>query len=1031
MEITIYGGFNTVTGIMQQIALFFSDSSLPMVFIAMFVAGVLGAGINEFYSGIQRGKSTIVAALITCLLGLALSKVFIFNTGNLVIYDRTSNQHAIISDVPDGLRIMYRLFNTLENFFVERWYTASHHPALDYRDNANGIGFDMFLNASKVGGIPNDPLINRSLQRYWTDCVTFALKVPASNLTMAEMMHGDAPGGLIASFGKAQHPMLQTQFYQSNDTHKSGTWMSCRDSWDNIRPYITNPANFTQSRDRICASAGVDINDPLQLQSCEQKINQHIQFISNGQVTGGLGHFNALMNLARSTFEVTKIGGDHAINRFIQQDFTVKGIGAIMGSSGYMGEARYAMFAIVGAMSCVLMLLWPTPVFGKAFAGIIYLWGFIFFWAIGDAIAHKIAVDRAFDLYAELRATGGTIGINTLFHIPSETAKALGVFGQMRAYSMLVATIITGFLFKVSSPGMAQLGSRIGGAMSDIGSSAAERMMTPGGYNSTIESTKMGQGHLQQSLYNTGHGYDEYSNAEANRVGKDFGQNFIQSDVAEALDKQGLLPNNIPGGNMAALGAAGGSTFRIAADGGVADGAINPDTSKLSTMMITKAGTENPDGTFTGVEKHGTPDLGYLQVSAGTATQQAARDTYQQMDQNQQAAARAYTESTSTLDSQRQNFDETVRNSDVYSRQDREALAHVQAQQGTLATGLAKKISDSTGMDYKDAQSIARALTASVTASASVGTPGGSISPVKAKLEAALKAEGRSLDEETITRALNSLESDDWSKVRSFQETQSQTYSGLAEKATSSSDENAIAAARGLVHSLDTQRQASEAFTESNTRLSAAGQVLERAETDSTSRNSNLSAVVLDRLKQTYGDGAADTLLREANTSGNAAARAKVDEVAAQVAQQEIKTEFDRTLGKKMADVQSTTANIEPPKSQAEVADGYENRNYESGVPKSDRNNLVMPPLPDGTPPISDENPTGHLVPAAQINAAAAQGSGDFNDQTYTATHTPGSGKEEIKEKEEYMRTRGVHYNNNPKGKVTDEQRHEANSAAR
>lgn len=1026
MEITIYGGFNTVTSLIQQIALFFSDSWIPGIMIAMFCLGILSVGIMEIMGDIKGGKSTLMSGFILCIIGLGLVKALILNTGPLMIYDRTSNQHAVVNNIPNAIRVTYKIFNMLENIFVERWYTASHHPALDYRDNANGIGFDIFLNASKVGGITNDPLIMRSLGEYYTNCIIPALHIPGFNLTLEELKHGNAPGGLLASYGKAQNNIRQTRHWQSG-THQGGTRMSCRDSWQLIRAYITNPANFSRSRTKMCSASGFDTSDPAQLQACEQKLGHHLQFMSNGQFNEGTGHFYTLMGLARATFEVTKVGGDLAINSFIQQDMTVKGIGAMMGSSGYMGEARYAMFAIVGAITCVLILLWPTPAFGKAFSGIFYLWAFIFFWGIGDAIAHKIAVDRAFDLYAELRATGGSIGINTLFHIPNETVRALGVFGQLRAYSMLVATIIASILFKTSGAGMAQLGSRVGSAMSDIGQGAAEKMMTLSGYENTIGSTKMGQAQLMNSLANTGHGHEQYANAAGYKEQMEFGQNLTKGDLANAAAREGLLPDGTPGGPVAGLGAAVQSNTSLGTEHGKTNLAINPETGEVTYMSHEVAGQKNQDGSYSGTYTYTTDNLGAVSANMNEAYQESTRSHYSDMVQQQKAAADNYEHTIRSGNSERENLEHQVRSSNVFSRQDVESIDNLYQQQGKLGTSLTNQITDNSDVSVQDAREISRALTAYTQGSVSLDSS--NIPFITAKIEAGLRAEGKSIDKDTITRALSTMEGSNWQEVRDYQETDQTTWKALAQKASTSSDENAVAAGRGFTNSLDEQEAAGKSLSTAVSRTTAAGRVMEEAQTSGGQVTTNLAANIRNDLVERFSNTGADELLRRAN-AGDTPSQQIITQTSNQTIDRLRDERFRQELSKLRAPVQEQANSNIPERipTMRDIQAGQEWKGY-TVAPTVDPHAPLTAPSHGQT--VDDLIPNHELVNANQINNASAGASDDpMAPGQYTAQHSPGAGKEEIEEKEEYMRTRGLHYNNHQKGEVTDEQRNEANSAA-
>jgi hypothetical protein len=482
MEFITYNGFTPVKIAFEKIALIFSDQNYKALFITACGIGIL---ISVFSTSlvISRGsRFSPVAWAIPIMVGVVLYSAFIVPKGNVIILDPATNQAFVQSGVPNGIVLVAGILNRIERGVVDMIFTAAT-PGYSYKFYAGGLGFNVILKATGSPLTLPDQYMETSLRKYIKDCVFFELLLPDTRISVNQMKSKST--NFLDEFSKAQNPAIYTVFY--DEDNRVGKTMTCPESWTRINAYMTDPANFTDMVNATCAEAGFDSHWAPEREKCKETIRTYIEVTSD--LTGiSETHFMRQSYLAYIFSDMlVKNDPEILVRARANRNTMSNGLATGVIANEWLPVIKAVITAIVIGMIPFLVLFIPTPVVDKALGVLVGFFVWLTAWGICDALVHSIAMDLCVNLMERIRLHN--LGLLSMVYYPRDAEKALGVFGLMRTFGIMLATVVTGMLVRFGGHALSTMSSSLMGSSVQRQGAEGGDLLTPEGHASAINKT--------------------------------------------------------------------------------------------------------------------------------------------------------------------------------------------------------------------------------------------------------------------------------------------------------------------------------------------------------------------------------------------------------------------------------------------------------------------------------------------------------------------------------------------------------------
>ena len=435
VEFYTYGGFDAVDSAFRFIALIFSDKSYQGLFYTIMVLSLFFAGASSYLRFLQgRQEGNILSWAGPVLIAFVLFVAFVVPKGEVTIYDKVLNKQDTISNIPIGITTAAGLTSEIGDGILNIIDTTSINPDTDYENSAGGIGVLTIYNAV-THSLSIDSDFDRSMRRYIEDCYFFCLeegKCDLANLENSDTLLSD-------QLGNAAFSSVYTVYYDA--ANPNGKTLTCQDDWNNyLRGTLQNQTSYQADAKKICAEAGVDVNNPTALQHCEDVTESYLQELYNGQypdVTDSIYTYLEQDYIAQQVYKAAIASNSTLLTNY---EVTTGGINIGMAFNTWIPTIRGVIIAFGLSLLPFLILFLPTPFFKKILGASIAVFLFQISWLIVDAVIHFFLVHEAQTLFSSVYIAHN-VGYASFLVMEAPLAKSLAIWGYLRSLGMGLALI--------------------------------------------------------------------------------------------------------------------------------------------------------------------------------------------------------------------------------------------------------------------------------------------------------------------------------------------------------------------------------------------------------------------------------------------------------------------------------------------------------------------------------------------------------------------------------------------------------------
>jgi len=443
MEFITYNAFDETVAAFKRLGLIVSDPGF-IILAACFVA-VTCIG-NTIFFGTQalggRGGNPM-SLIVPFLIGIVLFWGTVLPKGALQIYDPVRNKTEAVPDIPAVLVLLAGGLSAVEKGMVQMVDTASATP---YKDDVGGISYSMIFSAIKA----STPSINldRSLAQYFKDCGMTAIGSGYNGASMERVMRG-APGwDLYSEYANWNHPSWPTVWFP--DGNEGGVPGTCGEAWNYLEGKLSGSITSTMQpmKQSACEQAGFTWSDATERAACDAAMIRGAQMFDPGIATSETWLRSIAMGKSIS-LALNDPDFSTGINTLVDRQMMSEAFGASEAMNQWIPRLRGIMIAIAVGVAPICLLFVATPMVMRALSVVAGLFIWLALWGICDVIAVQMQQDAAFDAFTEVKRHA--LGYQAIMNAPEGAVAALGVFGKARTMAMVLATVLTGGLFKLAS----------------------------------------------------------------------------------------------------------------------------------------------------------------------------------------------------------------------------------------------------------------------------------------------------------------------------------------------------------------------------------------------------------------------------------------------------------------------------------------------------------------------------------------------------------------------------------------------------
>ena len=458
MDYYTWGGFTVVVPALTNISNVFGNSDYHAMFTAFAIFGVF-FGLLSAYFGSITGKGNPHIWAIQLIIGSLIYFGLFVPKDTLFVYDPVLNRNQEINGLPEGFVFAAGCINLVERFVVQTFDTSANLPPstgcgpmaqLNYADQGGAIGLSTLQ--SSLSQLITDSSATQTVVKYVDDCVIFEMTRPGTNLTINGLLDPGCGGAtaFLDTIALAANPANYTTSYLEGATN--GTVTSCAQAFSDIQAYYTNAANSNQAVQSACGSNS--ITDAGQCQN-----------ILSTMISGSLGismdpgTFIAMNSLTAYTNTTLLTAGSNYA--------AASGIGTSQAQAGNAGGFTSGILnpMMIDAYVAYSFMVFPiialfivTPLWRQAITLVLgmILWNTLV--RAVDVVAFHMWVTQYQNALANALNNSG-MGITAGLNLPIGANKYLGQLAQMRSNAFMLATVISGALFKFSDSSLSRIAS--------------------------------------------------------------------------------------------------------------------------------------------------------------------------------------------------------------------------------------------------------------------------------------------------------------------------------------------------------------------------------------------------------------------------------------------------------------------------------------------------------------------------------------------------------------------------------------------
>jgi hypothetical protein len=472
MDYYTWNGFDIEVEAWRILTLIFADNGYKTLFFAVITMGIFLGGFGTIFglmSGTKQGSS--LAWVWPLGLGVVLYLALIVPKGNLTIYDPVANKFQTIPEVPNGLVAVAGILNKIEKGLSDIISTSGGYPpGAQYDNAAGGIGISTILAFTGLNTM--DAYLNQSVDEYVKECVLFEMQQPTPAITMNDL---DTTNDLSAVMGAAANPAVWVTYWDSSNP--GGTTLTCSAAWTNLNNILNQPATQNQWEKKACSSAGFNTNDPIEVQRCESILGSTIEYLYDNPSFGATSFILNMALAQRLDQVIKKLNPELAQGLLANKQASFGGEGATIVASQYIPIAKAVFKAIIIGMIPFLILFLPTTLSIRTLGIMTGFFIFVTCWGICDVIIHNLVMVRTFNELQNIRDHGMSYTAATLW--PTSGQRALNLYGNMRAGSVMFAAVISTVICKFGNYALTAIAGGVSGMITSTGQNIGGTIREP------------------------------------------------------------------------------------------------------------------------------------------------------------------------------------------------------------------------------------------------------------------------------------------------------------------------------------------------------------------------------------------------------------------------------------------------------------------------------------------------------------------------------------------------------------------------
>lgn len=440
LDFYTYNAFEETTDGFKRLALIFSDDRY-WVFVGIFIVfGILVGGIATAVKGISGQQVNPLGFVIPVLIGVAIVSGLVAPTGRIHIYDPVRNAYEPVDGVPDIIILMAGALNKVERGIVLIIETGSADP---FADTIGGIDYSLILSAMNTTTVSIN--LEKTMSRYYRDCGIIAVNNQWDGVTRQELLRSTE--NQMDTWAKFDGTSVSTVVY--TDAANGGITKSCKDAWDDhISPGLLSITAGDASYKAMCNRAGFNYDDLPQRTRCHELV----EFAAShyGITTPNADNYVRSVMLARAMSDALN-SADFSMQqrKLVDRQVMAEGFGSAQAMNQWVPKLRGFLTATVLGLMPLLVLFVATPLLSNALKLMFGLFLWLAMWGACDAVAVQMAIDIARDAFSQIREH--KLGFEAIMHSPEAAVQALGIFGKARMMAIMLATVLSGALFKVAT----------------------------------------------------------------------------------------------------------------------------------------------------------------------------------------------------------------------------------------------------------------------------------------------------------------------------------------------------------------------------------------------------------------------------------------------------------------------------------------------------------------------------------------------------------------------------------------------------
>ena len=467
-EYYTYGGFAPVTLAFENIGLIFSNSGYKGVIGTLALFGIL-FGCSSGFLSMAMGKGGPLGWLAPFLIGSFLYMGLFKPTMPLAVYDPVYNQNKMINGIPVGVVYVAGIINLFERFVVETYdanvplapnTACGPLPAMQYQEFGGAVGMRLMNNSAQQYVKSADA--SQTLLSYVNDCVVFELNRPGTTLTLDQLLSPGCGKTSLDIMAAANSPANFTTSYFGSST---GTTKTCEAVYTELTTFFENANNTKQAGMNACAGTGFtdwarceQILSDMVMGSTGDTLDAH-KFIGNSTVVG-------------ITNSALLAGGGAGTTQYLAQMQTGSSSGALAGIINPHMIDAYVAYSFM--LMPILALFLLTPLWKNAFLLIISLLVWTSLLRSLDVITFHMWASQ-YQIAAAAALNGAGMGIEAAMQLPTIANQYLGDFASKRSSAFLLATAVSGALFKFGDSALSRLADKVGHDNSGVTAATRDR----------------------------------------------------------------------------------------------------------------------------------------------------------------------------------------------------------------------------------------------------------------------------------------------------------------------------------------------------------------------------------------------------------------------------------------------------------------------------------------------------------------------------------------------------------------------------